>query len=348
MAGQTIINEIGEWLIDQALAQPDIVEMFDAACNRLHAAGVPITRARLTWPTLHPLFQAETILWKIGADTEFEQFKHQDEASDAWLASPMRYILDNDLDMLRRNLTGPNELVDFPILEELKEMGYTDYFLKSTPFNGKTVKRGAAATGILVTWSCEKANGFSDDNLEALAKIQRRLATAVKNAVQQRIANNITETYLGKQAGQQVLDGAIKLGDGHETQAIVWYADMRDSTALADTMKPEDFLDLLNAYFECTAGPPIELGGEVLDFIGDAVLAIFPFQTDEERGNAICAATCAMERTVALAEQVNAERKKRRQGAVPLRSRHQLRNVDVRQYRSGLATVVQRYWSDDQ
>ncbi|MEM1316772.1 MAG: adenylate/guanylate cyclase domain-containing protein, partial [Pseudomonadota bacterium] len=261
MAGQTIINEIGEWLIDQALSEPEIVSMFEALCNRLYAAGVPVTRARLTWPTLHPLFQAETILWKMGADTEFEQFRHQDEASEQWLASPMHYMLERDLDMLRRNLDGPNELVDFPILEELREAGYTDYFLKSTPFHGRVRPKARNDSGILVTWSCSREGGFSDDDLLALAKIQRRLATAVKNAAQQRIANNITETYLGRHAAREVLDGAIKLGDGRETQAIVWYADMRDSTALADTMKPDDFLEMLNDYFDCTAGPPIENGG---------------------------------------------------------------------------------------
>ena len=177
MAGETIITEIGEWLIDQALAQPDIVEMFEALCNRLHAAGVPVTRARLTWPTLHPLFQAETILWKIGEDTEFEQFRHQDEASEQWLASPMNYMLANNLDMLRRNLDGPNRLIDFEILEELEQKGYTDYFLKSTPFNGRVRRNEQMETGILVTWSCNREGGFSDDDLKALAKLQRRLAT---------------------------------------------------------------------------------------------------------------------------------------------------------------------------
>ncbi|MEN0042086.1 MAG: adenylate/guanylate cyclase domain-containing protein, partial [Pseudomonadota bacterium] len=317
MAGQTIINEIGEWLIDQALSEPEIVSMFEALCNRLHAAGIPVTRARLTWPTLHPLFQAETILWKMGADTEFEQFRHQDEASEQWLASPMHYMLEKDLDMLRRNLDGPNRLVDFPILEELEQQGFTDYFLKSTPFNGSTRRRVQNETGILVTWSCNREGGFSEDDLAALAKIQRRLATAVKNAVQQRIANNITETYLGHHAAREVLDGAIMLGDGRETQAIVWYADMRDSTALADTMKPDDFLEMLNDYFDCTAGPPIENGGEVLDFIGDAVLAIFPFTTEEERANAVCAANRSMHATFERAQQVNDARRKA--GKTPFR-----------------------------
>ncbi len=111
--------------------------------------------------------------------------------------------------------------------------------------------------------------------------------------MQARIARNITETYLGRHAGRAVLEGQIKLGDGHETRAVVWYCDMRRSTTLADTMKPEDFLALLNRYFEATAGSAIAHGGEILDFIGDAVLAIFPFETAADQTDAVLRATRA-------------------------------------------------------
>ena len=117
----------------------------------------------------------------------------------------------------------------------------------------------------------------------ALKRIQRRFAAACKTVVQTRIARNITETYLGRHAGRAVLEGQIKLGDGHETRAVVWYCDMRRSTTLADTMKPADFLALLNRYFEATAGSAIAHGGEILDFIGDAVLAIFPFDDSADQ-----------------------------------------------------------------
>ena len=85
MSRQTLINEIGEWLIDQALDKPDITKMFDKMCVRLHGVGVPIKRARLTWTTLHPLFRAETVFWNKGEETIFEQFAHQQEVSEEWL-----------------------------------------------------------------------------------------------------------------------------------------------------------------------------------------------------------------------------------------------------------------------
>ncbi|MEL6965798.1 MAG: adenylate/guanylate cyclase domain-containing protein [Pseudomonadota bacterium] len=315
MSRNTLVNEVGEWLIDQMLSQPDIVEMFGELCVRLKALGIPLSRARLTWPTLHPLFQAETILWTETSDIHFEQFRHQDDVSEEWKRSPLHFILENHLETLRRNLDGPNKQLDFPILEDLVAEGHTDYLLIATAFSGTRVRNTRMESGILVAWSSNRLGGFSDDDLAALKKIQRRFAAACKNVVQQRIARNITETYLGRHAGRQVLDGAIKLGDGRQTQAVVYYADMRNSTSLADTMASEDFLALLNDYFACSAGPAIEFGGEVLDFIGDAVLAIFPFEDEAGKAQAIGCATLAMEEAIRSADEKNAERVS--QGKIP-------------------------------
>lgn len=317
MADNPLISEIGEWLIDQALAEPDIVEMFASVCERIYAAGVPLARARLTWPTLHPLFQAETVLWFRGKPTELEQFKHQNERSDAYLRSPMHYMFEHNVDVLRRNLEGPNKLVDFPVLEELIEQGLTDYLSIMTAFENTRSTKQDNLFGLLVAWSSDRPGGFSDDDIAALQKIQRRMAVASKTAIQSRIAGNIVETYLGRKAGRQVLDGAIKRGDGQETQAVVWLSDLRDSTALADTMAPDAYLDLLNDYYECTAGPAIKYGGEVLDFIGDAVLAIFPYQTEDEFSDASKAATQALREAFEMRIAVNAEREKT--GRVPIR-----------------------------
>lgn len=317
MADNTLITGIGEWLVDQALSEPDIIEMFNAVSMRLYAAGVPVARARVIWPTLHPLFQAETILWRRQTGSEFEQYRHQDEPGEGFLKSPLHFMSENNLAILRRNLDGPNKLVDFPVLEELVEQGFTDYLTIATAFDGDEGVVDTGRVGLIVSWSSDRPGGFSDDDVAALQKIQRRFAVACKTAIQSRITGNIVETYLGKQAGRQVLDGAIKRGDGQETQAVVWFSDLRDSTALADTMASDAYFDLLNDYYECTAGSAIRHGGEVLDFIGDAVLAIFPYATDADLPEAVRAATDALRETDALSRKLNTERSEN--GLVPIR-----------------------------
>ncbi len=317
MADATLISGIGEWLVDQALSDPDIVEMFESVCHQLYAAGVPLARARVSWSTLHPLFQAETALWERGNKPEFEQFPHQNERTEAYLKSPMHFMFEHGVSAIRRRLEGPNKLIDFPILEDLLNQGMTDYLTITTGFEGEDDMRTRNMLGVIVAWASDRSGGFSDEDIAALKKIQRRFAVACKTAIQARIAGNIVETYLGRQAGRQVLDGAIKRGDGQETQALVWFSDLRDSTALADTMAPDAFFNLLNDYYECTAGSAIGHGGEVLDFIGDGVLAIFPYRTEREFDEAAAAATAALRDAEAMRDEINAERQSK--NLVPIR-----------------------------
>ncbi len=316
MAENTLIQGIGEWLVDQALSEPDIIEMFNDVCHRLYGAGVPVARARVSWSTLHPLFQAETALWERGSAPKLEQFRHQNDRTEEYYKSPMHFMFENQVNVLRRNLDGPNKLIDFPILEELVEQGLTDYLTIATEFISTSNSDDGKQYGLIVAWSSDRPGGFSDQDIAALQKIQRRFAVACKAAIQSRIASNIVETYLGKNAGKQVLDGAIKRGDGYDTQAVVWYSDLRNSTALADTMVPDDYFALLNEYFECTAASVIQKGGEVLDFIGDGVLAIFPYSDEDAFKKATCAATKALRQALQMTTQLNVARKKNGQVAI--------------------------------
>jgi len=307
MGHEALILPIREWLIDQALGNPDIVTLFETLCLRISAVGIPVTRARLVWPTLHPLFQAETVIWDKGQRAYLEQFEHQDKVSDAWTQSPMKYVVDNDLSILRRELTGSNSLYDFPMLEDLHESGYTDYVVLGTSLEGTAfrVREGENDRGVLVTWATDAVTRFSDDDLIALQTLQKRFAVACKVLIQSRIASNISRTYLGDRAGSSVLNGKIRRGDGQKTNAVIVYSDLRDSTQLAEQMKADDYFSLLNSYFSATAQPIIDNGGEILDFIGDAVLGIFPYNNKRELNAAARAADNSIRAMFLMAKEVN-------------------------------------------
>ncbi|MFT5116218.1 MAG: adenylate cyclase, partial [Parasphingorhabdus sp.] len=121
-----------------------------------------------------------------------------------------------------------------------------------------------------------RPGGFSDSDIRALQRVQNQLAVAVKVKIKDEIATNVMSAYLGPVAGQKVLNGLIQRGDGESIPAIIWYSDLRQSTQLAEKLGSEKFMQMLNHYFECTAGAILENGGEVLRFVGDAVLATFP------------------------------------------------------------------------
>lgn len=310
MAQQALIRQVNDWLAQQALGQPEMVTLFEGLCERLYAIGIPVSRALLSWPTLHPLFRAEAVIWRRGKPTALDQFNYQNTAGDAWTLSPMFFMLERNLKFLRRRLQGPHALLDFPILVDIATEGFTDYLALITEFEHPGVYSDFKRRGFVVTWATERDGGFSDEDAASIQQIQQRLAVACKTVIQARVARTITETYLGKHAGDQVLNGSIRLGDGDVTHCIVWYSDLRASTRLAETLSSADFLKLLNRYFECAARPAIEAGGEVLAFIGDAVLAIFPIDGNTDQRAMAKRVFNGLRKSTAMAETMNAEQAK--------------------------------------
>lgn len=104
-------------------------------------------------------------------------------------------------------------------------------------------------------------------------------------------AKELLYTYLGKRTGERVLSGLVKRGDGEKIYAVIWYCDLRDSTPLAESMPLESFLSILNDFFDCMAGAVLDHGGEILRFIGDAALAIFPIGGTTESLREVCIPT---------------------------------------------------------
>ncbi len=279
MSHNTLIAELETWLIEEALGDPEIVGIFETLCQRLHAVGVPVERAVLSWPTLHPLFRAEQVFWWLGRGAKLEQYYHSSAGNEEWLASPFYHALSKGLPRLRRRLDGENALLDFPVLKAIVDQGYTDYLMTSASFRiAEFAEYEGGTTGIAASWATMREGGFSDSDLEALSRIQTVFAVACQASIQKRVMTNIANAYLGPTAGWRVLSGDIKRGDGERISAVVWFSDLRASTRLSDEMAPDDYLALLNKYFECTAAPVIEHGGEILNFIGDGVLAIFPIE----------------------------------------------------------------------
>ena len=167
------------------------------------------------------------------------------------------------------------------------------------------------------SWSTDRASGFTEADIHSLQRIQQRLAVACKVTIKDQIARNILSAYLGADAGRQVLNGRIKRGDGETIHAVIWYSDMRNSTTMADHVPPEEFLGALNAFFECTAGAVLTHGGEVLRFIGDAVLAIFPIRDSSTTASDACKlALTAVRDADGRLTQVNHERKEIKKDAL--------------------------------
>ncbi|MEJ8475756.1 adenylate/guanylate cyclase domain-containing protein [Roseibium algae] len=303
MIDMTDIDHVEDWLIGEALQSPDMPIMFGELCNKLRDCGLTIERALLGWSTLHPLIEAETVYWENTGDVRHRQIEHSDEDTEEWLSSPVRSLIHSPKTFLRRRLEGGNAELDFPLCADLASVGYTDYLLIATGFQMPSMPEMKGNTGIVVSWATRKPDGFTDEEVKAIHYIQKRLAIAARANLEAEISRTITETYLGRWAGSRVLNGQIRHGDGEVIKAVIFYCDMRNSTGIAEDLGPNSYLEFLNTYFEATAGPVLKHGGEILDFIGDAVLGVFPISDlgfDEAVKRALQAADDARENLNAI------------------------------------------------
>ena len=285
-------NAIVEWLADEALQDTEPAALFGELCQRLRGVGMPILRGHVAFRVLHPLYDASTMEWTAAKGVIVEHFRPDQSAQDDFLRSPIGHVLAHRLPVLRRRLTGETALMDFAVLEEFRAAGGTDYIVFALAFDSTD------ETGVLCSWLGDRATGFTDQEIVELQRITRQLSIALKSKIERSVAQNIAHAYLGKRAGQAVLNGLIRRGDGEKITAALWYSDLRHSTELADRLSAEAFLQLLGRYFEMTAASVLDHGGEVVSLIGDAVLGLFRIEgaPDEACGRALAAANEARRR----------------------------------------------------
>ena len=296
-----LIEDTSEWLMDQALKDHDIHTMIEGCCNRLVAAGIPILRAFFGFSMIHPLYRAVGYTWMRGEGVTVNKYLHQPDGSqpEGWTNSPFGRMSQDQVNWLRRPINR-DTISEFPIFPDLLKVGAVDYYAFMVPFQDaeQDDMRGMAGS-----WTTDRPGGFSSDEILALKKVQRRLAVACKMAVRTKLATIVMKTYLGSQAGTRVLNGQIRRGDGETIRAAIWYADMRGSTRLADLLSRQEYIDTLNEYFDMVATEVIAQGGEVLSFIGDAVLAIFTMDDDKDgKAGGKAALKAALKARMRLAE----------------------------------------------
>ena len=293
--------------MSQALGEIDFEDMYGGCCERAFAAGIPLWRAHIAYSVIHPLYAGMGMTWNRHEGVTFERYEHVESGhSQEFRQSPLFHLIKHQIPFLRRRLTGPQALLDFPILDRLAGEGATDYF-------GFRIRFGDGdMDGMVGSWVTERPTGFSDLDMQALLRLQQRLGVACKMRIKDEIAKSVVTTYLGPDAGTRVLNGQIQRGQGETIHAAIWYSDLRNSTVLAEALSRDQYIKLLNQYFECTGGAVLDHGGDILNFIGDAVLAIFPIRHGETLAthacqNALAASRDAQHRLATVNAQRQAE-----------------------------------------
>ena len=295
--GTSSIADVESWLLTDALGEEDVLPFFEQLCWRLVAAGLPLDRASLHVGTLHPQLYGFGWNWnRVDGLCDEVRVAEAALANDSYRRNPLFHVIEKGEAFRGRTSDAAQR---YPLMAELAGLGYVDY--AAIPLRAGGAYHNAA------TVATKRAGGFSEAQFKDLTRMLQLAALHVERHIALRIAGNVLDTYLGAAAGGRVLRGSIKRGAGEPIRAIVWASDLRGFTDLADRLDGPDMIALLNAYFECLAGAVLAHDGEVLKFIGDGLLAVFPYSAFADERAAAAAALAAAQGALQAIDRLNAD-----------------------------------------
>ena len=288
-------TETLDWLVTGTKDERFIDEIFVELCNRLRASGISVARGVLAFRIRHPQWLGARILWKAGmSEAEIVTYGYGSENTPEYLNSPIRDIHQGASEIRHHLNVDAIDEAGYTIYEELRSEGLTDYC--AWPIEHTFGKRHVAS------FSSDRPGGFSDEEIVALKNLLPALALVSEIRLKNRMTRTLLETYVGPHAGEKILNGATTRGSGMTVGAAILICDLRNFTHISDLWPRDDVIELLNGYFDAMCDPIEEFGGEILKFMGDGLLAIFPLSNPDACGNLLKAIARAQRSLIALNE----------------------------------------------
>ena len=244
--------------------EPEVI--YDELCSLLLAKGTPLERVSLVVFLLNPVIHGISFRWRKGEGARSEEHMYGQQAESAYRLSPVAAMREGRVRRIHQSLEGRGPY-DYPLLQELEKQGLTDYLLLPLRFSDGAIQCISVATA--------RPGGFDEDDVARIEGMVNFFTLAIELIVQRIVTARLLRTYLGRNAAKQVLRGQVHRGDGESIRAVILMCDLRGFTKLSDEQPRGVLLELLDTYFETVVAAIRKQNGEVLKFIGDAVLAIF-------------------------------------------------------------------------
>ncbi|MBB4364373.1 adenylate cyclase [Bradyrhizobium sp. CIR18] len=295
----TQADGVVDWLTNGTRDERFIDNIFADMCIRLQQAGIPLKRSTLHVLIHHPQWLGARFMWSDGMrEAEIARVDYDVRERSEFIGSPANEMQDGASEVRENLERDPSLGRKHALYDEMREKGLTDYV--AWPLYHTLGKRH------LITFATDRPGGFEDSHIAALKKLLPVLALVSEIRIKNRLARTLLETYVGSHAGQLILAGATRRGSGTTVRAAIMICDLRDFTKISDNWPRDDVIDLLNDYFDAMSEPIARHGGEILKFIGDGLLAIFPLHEPDACANLLHAVTEARQAMTGLNERNNA------------------------------------------
>jgi adenylate cyclase len=272
IAQRVYSDPVARWFVTEAYRITDTGQLIAAAGEQLVAAGIPLCRLAYFQLTLHPEFAGKSYTWRRGHGVEVGEAAHGLMERSEYLDNPLPPVFEQRRTVrVRLEKTEPQA----PLLKQLKSQGATDYVALPLLFTTGHVDALSVVS--------DRPGGFSADDLDRMFQLQFAFTRIVETHSLRDTAVNLLDAYVGRAAGQRILAGEVKRGDGQTIEAVLWYCDLRGFTRASDRLPRDAIIALLNDYFTIMGGAVTGAGGEVLKFMGDGMLAMLPIASADER-----------------------------------------------------------------
>jgi len=284
------IRALTDWLVLGGGRIRQLDDLFPAVCAEL-ALHFPVDRISLNLEVIHPELSGQGREWVRGKDIAVHEAPRGMELHEDYLSSPVK-VVDDTGEPFRARLEETDH--GMGVLRRLRGEGYSDYYIVPLAFQDSN--RTAA-----VSFATRQAGGFTPEDIADLTHAAAALSPVVEARVVRSIATDLLSVYLGREPGARVYNGQIRRGDCSSIFAAILFCDLRGFTAYTQAHTSDEVIGRLNVWFGHAVQAVEGSGGEVLKFMGDGLLAIFP--ADEMNPREACGhaltATAALDRAVA-------------------------------------------------
>jgi adenylate cyclase len=270
------LQKLTDWLIDGGRSAGPL--LMAETCERLVRAGLPLWRVGVFVRTLHPDIFGRNFIWRPGAEVVVGTVDFDIQNSPEFRNSPLAIVFREGREV-RYRVDDP-ESKRFPFFDDMRSEGVTDYIALPLLFLDGTINASS--------WTTRSPGGFSEEQLAALKAVVAPLARLIEILSLRRTASMLLDTYVGNRAGERILGGQIRRGHTDTMRAAIWLSDLRGFTALSDRLPAETVVEILNGYFDCQVPAIRKHGGEILKFMGDGLLAVFPVAKDDSNIREVC------------------------------------------------------------